>query len=352
MPLSTSNFERPVPRKSWRGIGLAVVIMVGTFLVAWELFLRGNGHPISYNDSAALWASQRKRIRHEGGNATLIIGASRSLFDIDLNTWAHATGGRAPILLGIVGGSPLPVLEDLAADEFFRGTVVCGVMPGIFFSGGVPLQNAREFVSFYHRWTPAQQLSLRLGMLLESRLVFLEKDSLSARALLIQFLTRNMPGVSNPLRIGIVQADRRHLLLDRLSEEPAFQKRVRTMYLGMLEHARPLQPEVLVETLVQVKNAVCRIRARGGSVLFLRFPSSGAYLEQEDHYWPRQAYWDQLLTECEAPGIYFEDFAELRGFVCPEWSHLNPGDAENFSRALMPIYQEKMAAYSIDGGKR
>ena len=43
------------------------------------------------------------------------------------------------------------------------------------------------------------------------------------------------------------------------------------------------------------------MRARGVKVLFVRLPSSGAYLEFEKRYFPRVRTWDALLTASGAP---------------------------------------------------
>ena len=51
---------------------------------------------------------------------------------------------------------------------------------------------------------------------------------------------------------------------------------------------------------------------------------------------PRSQTWDPLLQGTGAPGIYFEDFPELAGFNCPEWSHLSAGDSVEFSKRLVP----------------
>ncbi|MEO7166863.1 MAG: hypothetical protein ABI016_07475 [Chthoniobacterales bacterium] len=34
--------------------------------------------------------------------------------------------------------------------------------------------------------------------------------------------------------------------------------------------------------------------------------------------------------------IRFEDFPELAGFTCPEWSHPAAGDSVEFSKRLVP----------------
>jgi len=43
-----------------------------------------------------------------------------------------------------------------------------------------------------------------------------------------------------------------------------------------------------------------------------------------------------VIKDTAAPGIYYEDFQELKGFDCPEWSHLSAGDSVEFSKRLIP----------------
>jgi hypothetical protein len=43
-----------------------------------------------------------------------------------------------------------------------------------------------------------------------------------------------------------------------------------------------------------------------------------------------------VIKDTGAPGIYYEDYPELSGFNCPEWSHLSAGDSVEFSKRLAP----------------
>jgi len=82
--------------------------------------------------------------------------------------------------------------------------------------------------------------------------------------------------------------------------------------------------------------AIEKIRARGGKIVFVRFPHSGGLKELENRDTPREKTWDPLLKMTGAPGIYYSDFPELSGFNCPEWSHLSAGDSVEFSKRLVP----------------
>ena len=70
--------------------------------------------PASSN-TFGLWAIQRRRIDAGEGDATVLLGASRVFFDLQLPVWERL-GGKRPIQLSFEGTSPLPALEDLAAD--------------------------------------------------------------------------------------------------------------------------------------------------------------------------------------------------------------------------------------------
>ena len=87
---------------------------------------------------------------------------------------------------------------------------------------------------------------------------------------------------------------------------------------------------------VDTIKAVEKLRARGGKIVFVRLPVSGELKSLEDRLSPRSQLWEPLLKRAGVPGIYFEDYPELAGFNCPEWSHLSAGDSVEFSKRLVP----------------
>ena len=84
------------------------------------------------------------------------------------------------------------------------------------------------------------------------------------------------------------------------------------------------------------KALVDKLHARGGKIVFVRFPMNGDLKAFEDKITPRHAIWDPLIKETAVPGIYFEDYPELASFTCPEWSHLSAGDSVEFTKRLVP----------------
>jgi hypothetical protein len=95
---------------------------------------------------------------------------------------------------------------------------------------------------------------------------------------------------------------------------------------------------------------IAKLRSRGVKVLFVRMPSSGAYLDYENNHFPRQRTWDALLAATGAPGIYFEDYPELQGFYLPEWSHMTRPEAERFTAALCGVIRRDFWGPATPGG--
>jgi hypothetical protein len=102
----------------------------------------------------------------------------------------------------------------------------------------------------------------------------------------------------------------------------------------------PFGGEGLDQLIASVKADVDAIHARGGRVVFVRFPSTGKLLEVELERWPREAYFDRLVSETGAVGVHYDDHPGLSGFDCPEWSHLSRVDAVTFTRNLIPLIRD------------
>src|SRR3954464_11955305 len=127
---------RDIPAQPWSTVFLTALVLFAVMLAAWEIYWRNFGVEPSYRNSDGQWAMQRHRIDDGDGAKTVLIGASRVLFDVQLPVWERATGER-PIQLAMEGTSPVPVLEDLANDSHFSGRLLVGVTPHVFFAGAI-----------------------------------------------------------------------------------------------------------------------------------------------------------------------------------------------------------------------
>ncbi len=336
---------RDIPVQPWRPIFLGALILLLLLLAIWEGYWRSQGAIPGYYNSNGEWAQQRRRIDQGEGGKTVLTGSSRILFDVQLQVWEKAAGER-PIQLAIEGTSPLPVLEDLAADPNFTGRVLVGVASDIFFSG---FTFRGDVVPFYHKESPSQRVGNWLSrLLIEPYFAFYDSDFALAVVLKRQDWPLR-PGMSlhNDVRKLLVQeADRNTHLWSKLETDPEYRELARSIWAQRFDGPPPLNmdsPEKLQKIIdAQIQRAVdvvAKLRARGVQVLFVRSPTAGRYLEFDNKVFPRAKTWDVLLARTGAPGIHFEDYPELQGMDVPEWSHLSHADADRFTIALYRIIE-------------
>ncbi len=322
---------------------LATVLSIG----GWELYLRASGVHADYDDGKALWSDKRAMVYEPIDKATVFIGASRNKYDLDIATWQALTGDHA-IQLAIEGNSPTPVFDDLAIDTSFRGKLVVDVTEGLFFSSsendlGLPKAN----IDYYKKRTPAQRFSFHVNRVLESQLVFLDQYNFSLNGMLDHTGVPNRPGVFTPkifpLDFGRITFDRQDIMTKRFETDTSLQNQVKGIwyFYSQLPGDPPADGKKLDSILNVVKINVQKIQSRGGKVVFVRTPSSGVYLQEEDKAFPRAKYWDRILTVTGCQGIHFKDYPATANLQCPEFSHLKQRDAIVFTKTLIEALQKE-----------
>jgi hypothetical protein len=350
------EFERPIPPAPWRGIAVVVTIIVIAATTAWELYCRSLGYGPTLNDNEDLWTQRRRVVAPE---SIVIIGDSRAWFDADLDELQKGLGKR-PIQLAMGGSTAWPVLADLSDDKGFHGTIICSVVPHLFFAPGgtPPMQRAEKGVKRFYNQTPAQRVSEYLAMPLETHVAFLKPDDLSLEALLNKLPIPNRPGALVPPRFPpyfqTEDRERRARMWDKCAERGSeLAKQIQQIWLPLFTPPPPPTyipknvflakvNEDIQKRFADVTAAVEKLRSRGGKIVFVRFPYTGGLKELEDRITPREKTWDPLLKMTGAPGIYYSDFPELSGFNCPEWSHLSAGDSVEFSKRLVPHLRDAL----------
>jgi len=81
--------------------------------------------------------------------------------------------------------------------------------------------------------------------------------------------------------------------------------------------------------------AVRRIRARGGDVIFIRPPSAPELRVNEQQRIPKALGWDRLLVGANAKGIHADDLPQAQNLELPEYSHLSRKCAAVFTDAYV-----------------
>jgi hypothetical protein len=342
------EFARPIPRLPWRGIAVAVLFIVTAATFAWEIRVRSLGYTATLNDTEDLWTQVRRRVQPE---SVVIVGDSRPLFDLDLDELEKGFGKR-PVQLALPGSCAYPILADLVNDENFHGTIICSIVPGMFFAPGGPLlETSEKALKRYRSQTIAQRISHHLGMFLEENIAFLKQEDLTLDILLKKLPIPNRPNAQVPPALPpyfqTVDHERRVRMTEQCARPGELQRRIQQIWLPLFTPPPPpshVPREAFMESMGKAVEArfrdtvaaVEKLRARGGKIVFVRFPNSGQLKALEDRLSPRAQTWEPLVKSTNAPGIYYEDFPELSGFTCPEWSHLSAGDSVEFTKRLVP----------------
>lgn len=334
--------------KSLLKSAILMLVVVIAAVTAYEMHLRNSGLGISYDDGPALWANKRAQVYADSEDHIVIIGSSRIKYDLDLETWKKQTGIE-PIQLACVGSSPMPILKDLANDPEFHGRLIIDVTEPIFFSG-MPFffERPTAALKYYHDHTIAQDVSFQLHSALESQLVLLDEENLSLNAQLgimpyIVPQLQDRPGVFGgpvfPIEFGRTTFDRQTYMTDRFVADTAQVGIVRSIWAGLAKMPMPppMNDQQILAFMQEVKKSTDKIKARGGDVIFVRTPSSGAFRQMELMGFARARYWDKLLQVTGCPGIHFEDDAATKDLVCPEFSHLTMADAKRYTKAFVRI---------------
>jgi hypothetical protein len=347
--------RRIVPGQRWGTVLALVLISEIACVASWETFWRAHYFvPDDYEDTPAVWQIQRERAT---GGATVLIGSSRMWQDVDLTAWERVAGTR-PIQLAIAGKNPRPVLTELAADPLFHGLVVCEVTPYLFFVQ--PETATADFTRRGSAQTLSQRVSNQLGMMLERWLAFIDNETR------LSTLWKRAP---LPLRAGafpvrevpkghVMRADRDTRMWARLEADPGYRALFQRLWLFYAGGPQPSLEEkppspataypgivgIVDKVAAQVAADVQRIRARGGDVAFIRFPSSGPVYLNEVRSFPRSMAWEPFLAKTRTAGVHFEDYAQLQGYRLPEWSHMAAGDSGRFTDALAPLVLQAVAA--------
>lgn len=349
MPSSTSSsdrYDRSLPVKSQRSAALLGLLVMIAMMSGWEMYWRSEGSVPSYRNSEGLWAIQRRRIDNGEGNKTVLAGSSRVLFDTQLDAWEHETGER-PIQLALEGTSPVTLLEDLAEDPDFNGTLIVGVAPGLFFSG---FEYRADAFKRFKNESPAQWLGQRLSMLVEPYLAFYHYDySLFTVIKRQPFPVREGHDFEMDVRrLSTYGKDRATRMWAKVEEDPEYAKLAQRIWADGFIPIEERDEEWLKESLEnrnkQIERAVAatkKLQEKGVEVIFVRNPAEGHYAISEPMYNPRAETWDVLIEKTGAIGIHYMDHEELQGYWLPEWSHLSGSEADRYTKALVHVIERE-----------
>ncbi len=326
---------------------LIAIAMSLLSLVAWEYYWKAKGKIADLDDNKDLWAVQRAKVETLPENGVVLMGSSRVLFDFQLNEWESETGIR-PIQLATAGASPLPIFHDIVNNTNYKGTILVGVTPGLFFSTTYPeagpWKRAQSRVDYFENRTYAQQINHWLSLPLQKNLALVStseegwSDDIDLKSLLNNFNSNNRTGKPQfpPFNtFAYIDQDRNNPMSEKTATDTAFANSIKAAWKFMiLSNKNP--PEKEATTNFFVADAK-KFMQRGGNLILVRCPSSGWIKGGEDKFLSRADLWDPLVKATNANAYYFEDYDQFKNLECPEWSHLSAEDARFFTTELVKI---------------
>jgi hypothetical protein len=329
---------RDIPTRPWPTMFACVVALTLLALGVWEWRMRAlELMPGDLGDSASGWAEQRRRIDTENVQVA-IVGDSRILFDTNLDRFEQLTGVR-PLQLALAGTNARPFLQNLAEDANFHGLAIVGIAENSYFRDGIGLNG--DALKRYRYESPAQRSSFLLHNAISRVFAFIDEEYRLSK--LVRRLDPNLRArVNGPYdgvwKVSEVVDQRQTWLWPRLEHDERLRNHARAVFqtAGGLVIAFPTVPDDVIERAKSMtRDAVAKIRAHGGEVVFVRPPSANELLASEEKRLPRARAWDPLLAAADVRGIHFADAPEMQGMVLPENSHLTRACARVFTDAYV-----------------
>jgi hypothetical protein len=328
VPSSISNSDASVPTDHLWGGWLLAVVLALALLASMEFFWRGRGHEPSVVDDQDLWSDWRETATAAGPSALVLLGDSRTNLGFHPRAFNEKYPAYRVANLAVNGKDPVAALDDLAKDPDFKGVVVCQVSEITMLSGRQT--DVGDWVRYYRQdWGPVRKAKSRVNTFLQSRLVSIN-PYFGVQRLLNNFWHRTLP----QQRYIITRPDRTNRAdYTKTNVKQHLDSRIEQIN----ESGRSLAPTAEGEWAVvtrEVRAMVETLQARGATVVFVRYPTSGEFRTLEDKYFPREKFWNVFVEAVKAPAIHFEDVPAMSGFTCPDGVHLDYRDADAFTLAL------------------
>jgi hypothetical protein len=327
VPSSISSSEpRRIPAGDWRATWLVALALAIGLLFALERVARTHGQRPSVTDDPIWWSLSRRELGDDP-RVVAFVGTSRMQLAYVGSAFAAAAPKLRGVQLAINGVTAHGVLEDLAADERFKGVAVVDFDEWDLSWGDVYKQVKPYIERSHELWRAPGALANRvLSSYAQERLAVL---AIGGRPLLTGLVQRQWPAATWVAsdRDRISRAD--WSLASPASLRSRAQKRLANFDTPAIAAEAWVANALALEPLIQ------RIRARGGDVVIVRLPISGRLAELFDQHYPRAQYWDAFAAKSSAHVIHFRDVPALAGLVCPDEMHLDQADQPRFTRAVV-----------------
>ena len=297
--------------------------------------MRSAGLGPEYIDNRALWSQTRNRLNTDGQDAIALLGASRMQRAIDVAAMRDAFD-RPVYQLAVEGTSALPLLENLAADPRFRGTVIYSIAPAFSFNrqlskldGG----NQAKWLRYYFDQSRIRRAEQDLRLSLQGLLASRSPDAA---------ITRVMSGLLSEGRMP--QPDFKRVYADRSIDIDYAIMPGRTDRAGIVDlykqNTEPYTDEEDQTVINYFANLVDHLNRKGVDVYVVRLPSEREVLTIERQMFPKQRFWDTLEQQVDAKFVHFRDYPEMTGYLSQDGSHIDSSRKTEFTEVLANVLKK------------
>lgn len=338
----------------WRLVLGIPLVIVAAAIVIMEWRLARLGYRPTMLNSEARWSSERQHASELGKRALILIGQSRILLDVDLDTIRQQTG-LEPVQLAVDGNAPFDIVLGLAADPTITGTVLIdyydytvGITgeasaryqkyfeahgreaawqePNVWTENKLDEFTHRHLLSYADGSNPYDSLTKRI---LPAKPAQHLLDTHADRSVLADFTQVPMPDYYYRTIAGNLG-----MKFDTLPPDIEATLKAKTAGLFSVSNI-PGVNELFSGKVKDMKAAVAAIESHGARVIFAGMPTSGFVRQIESTQFPTHQFWDQFVSVVGSPSFRANDDSDFADFNCPDGSHLDYRDRPRFTALLV-----------------
>jgi hypothetical protein len=318
----------------WPAWALALTLLL-LAVGSWEALIRSAALGPEFADNRALWVSTRHKLNSYGADAIAVLGASRVQRAIHPETLAQELGGQVA-QLAVEGTSAIPLLEDLAVDPRFRGTVIFSVAPAFSFNRRLSKLDAGDqagWVAHYRSQSRSRRMEHNLRLTIQGLFAFRSPDAAVTRVLPDLLLRGRLPDSD----FKTTFADRSVSIDYSKFKRTANPQRIVDMY---LENTAAYEADEFADLINYVSAIVTILKVKNCRVIFLRLPSGDIVRDLEREMFPNERFWGYMQDKLDAEFIHYEDYPALKGYLSVDGSHIASENSAAFTRALANVIQQ------------
>ncbi|MBL4583840.1 MAG: hypothetical protein JKX83_04410 [Pseudomonadales bacterium] len=343
-----SIFSSNRANNSWWDSLLASVLICIIVVASSEFYLGYRGYSPWVSDSSALWGSHRE-LANKYTNPIILVGASRIQLDIDVEELQRLSK-RSVVQLAIDGQDGVPVLENLANDPLFNGTVIVALQESTISKPYVSTGTVSRWIASYeqrHRGTIAPNLDAQLNAIFQ---IVSNYHSIEiGNNQLFERIINGVPGViylkTTVLRdryadYGLVKQPDFYMgrVLRHLGYVPdnfppnTFDEFYEAMRFE-ISTIRQSSTAFLSENTNRLVSLVKTIEGRGGSVMFMRMPTDKLIHTIDERRYPKGVFWN-AVSNSGVKALHFDDIDGIDSFFLPDGSHMDQSQKIDFTKKL------------------